>query len=268
MMNFPVQMEEILTFFAVLVRFSILMALVPFMGDRIIPTTVKVLFSLAVTIAMYPSMVRMGLVKPAEAIIWGRTTASIVTMITLEAMVGMVFGFIARLAFDTIQFSGSLINSFIGLSSATMFDPHHENQSMVLTEIQMAFAMLLFLSMDGHHLMISAAFESYGVLGMGRLNFTPAMMHQLIQQTADVIRIGVQISGPISVAIFAVQVAMGVMAKAMPQVNILVLSFSVTIFVGLSVLYFTFSHWVGVSNGLYIKMEDGLQSIMIAMAGR
>lgn len=268
MSDLPVTFEEILTFFAVFTRFTVLIALIPFFGDKIVPGPVKILFSLCFTLILYPTLVKIGFIKPAEALIWGTTTSGIVVMVGLEALVGLVFGFIARLAFDTILFAGGLINSFIGLSSATIFDPHHETQSMILSEMQMAFAMLLFLAMDGHHLMLSAAVESFSTLGLGRIQFNQAFATQMIQQSAEVIRIGVQMSGPVAVSIFAVQVAMGVLSKAMPQVNILVLSFAVTILVGLSVLYISFTNWVGVSNGLYTKMENGLHAIVLAMAGK
>lgn len=260
--------EEILTFFAVLVRFATIFAVVPFIGDRTVPNTVKILLSLCVTVCLFPSLVKHGYVRPGEAIGWGATTGGIASVVVLEAIAGLVFGFVARFAFDVIQFSGNLIGNFMGLSSASIFDPHQESQSQLLAQIQMSVAMLLFLVVDGHHLMIRAALESYTTLGLGRLTFNEMAKKELITMTGDVIRFGIQMTGPIAVSLFAVQVTLGVLSKAMPQVNILSLSFSITIGVGLFVLLASMESFIGVSNGLFSKMGTGLESMMLAMAGR
>lgn len=260
--------EEILTFFAVLVRFATIFAVAPFLGDRTIPNPVKILLSLSVTICLFPSLVKHGFVRPGEAIGWGATTGGIASVVILEAIAGLIFGFVARFAFDAIQFSGNLIGNFMGLSSASIFDPHQESHSQLLAQIQMSIAMMLFLAVDGHHLMMRAALESYAALGLGRLSFNEVAKKEIIAATADIIRIGVQMTGPIAVSLFAVQITFGVLSKAMPQVNILSLSFSITIGVGLFVLLASMESFIGVSNGLFSRMGTGLESMMLAMAGR
>ena len=73
-----------LSFFAVLVRFSVLLAILPFVGDKVVPTPVKVLLSLAMTIALFPMLVARGHVNLGEAAVWGATAGGIVGTIALE----------------------------------------------------------------------------------------------------------------------------------------------------------------------------------------
>ena len=98
-------------FFAVLVRFSVLVAILPFLGDKVIPSPIKVLLSLSLTFALFPSLVARGWVKPGEAIVWGSSAAGIIGVIVMESLLAVVIGFTAKMVFEAIQFGGNLTGS-------------------------------------------------------------------------------------------------------------------------------------------------------------
>lgn len=258
---FDFDQNEMLTFFAVLVRYSVLVAVLPFLGDRTIPMPVKVLFSVAVTLVLFPALVRSGLVVPAQAAVWSRTATGIAQVVGLEALFGVLMGYTAKLVFDAIAFGSNLIGTFMGFSSATMFDPHHESQSQVVAEFYLALAMLVFLALDGHHLMLRAALESYRWVSLGQVSISGAFGERMLELTGNVIRYGLQLAAPVGVAVFAVNVAFGVVARAMPQVNILVLSFAVTAIVGLVVMLITISDFSGAMAQVLSKMGDWMIEI-------
>ena len=262
MTPFDFDQNELLSFFAVLVRYSVLVSVLPFVGDRTIPMPVKVLFSVAITLVLFPALVRTGLVIPAQAEVWSSSAMGIATVVGLEALFGVLLGYTARLVFDAIHFGSNLVGTFMGFSSATMFDPHHESQSQVVSEFYLALAMLLFLSLDGHHLMLRAALESYRWVSLGEMRLGGTFGSGIVELTGNVLRYGLQISAPVGIAIFAVNVAFGVVARAMPQVNVLVLSFAVTALVGLIVMFITISDFNGVMAQVLSKVGDW----MIAMA--
>ncbi|MBU6375937.1 MAG: flagellar biosynthetic protein FliR [Bdellovibrionales bacterium] len=265
MSPFNFDQNELLTFFAVLVRFSVLCAVLPFLGDRIVPMTVKVLFSLVTTIALFPPLVRTGLVVPAQAAVWGESVIGIVRVVGLEALFGVLMGFTARLVFDAITFGSNLVGTFMGLSAATMFDPHHETQSQVIAEFYLALAMLIFLALDGHHLMLRAALDSYRWVSMGQVDLSGPFAARILELTATVIRYGLQLAAPVGIAVFALNVAFGVVARAMPQVNILVLSFAVTMIVGFLVMLITISDFNGAMAEVLSKIGDWMVSIARAV---
>ncbi len=256
MPQFPFDDAEILTFFAVLVRYSVLFALLPFVGDRVIPAPLKILFSVAATIVLFPALVKSGMVVPAEAEGWSATAGGMARTVGLEALFAAVLGFTARFAFDSILFGANLIGTFMGFSTATQFDPHHETQSQVVGEFYVALAMLVFLALDGHHLMLKTAMESYQWVGMGKVNLAQgAFSQQILALSALVLRYGLQLAAPVGIAIFTVNIAFGVLSKAMPQLNVLVLSFAVTSLVGLAVMLMSIADFQGVLGSVFEKMS-------------
>jgi flagellar biosynthesis protein FliR len=259
---------ELLTFFAVLVRFSVLVAVLPFIGDKMIPMTAKVLFALATTIALFPALVTTGQVKPGDALIWGRSAGGIAGVVALEALVALVLGYTARLLFDAISLGANLAGNFMGFAAASTYDPHQETQTQVIAEIQLAVAMLMFLAVDGHHLMLQSALDSYRIVGLGQADIGATLSQRLIEFSGQVIRFGIQLTAPVAISLFAVNIAFGVIAKAMPQLNILVLSFSVTALVGLLVMFISVPEFASTSSNLLGRMGDWMSTSLLAMSTR
>lgn len=269
---FDFSQEEMLSFFAVLVRFSVLFSVLPFVGDKVIPMPVKVLLSLAVTIALFPMLVARGNINPAQAAIWGATAGGIVGTIALEVLCALVLGYTARLSFEAIQFGGNLVGTFMGFSTAAQYDPHQESQTQVVAQIQMAIAMLLFLALDGHHVMLRASLQSYSFVGIGGMagfvksGMNGAFSARIIQLTGEVVKFGVQLAAPVAVCMFAVNVVFGVLAKAMPQLNILVLSFAVTALIGLLVMLLSVPEFQGAATNVFSLMGEWMNGILVQMA--
>jgi len=265
---FQIDQNEILTFFAVLVRFSVLVAVLPFLGDRVVPVTLKVLLSLIVTVILYPVLVERGVVVPSDAMIWSASVYGIVKVIILEAVFGLIIGFIARLVFMVIDVGANFAGIFMGFGMASQYDPHSESQTQVVARLQGAVAMLLFLSLNGHHVMISAALESYSQVGMGKLHLTGDFFEGLLSLSASVIRIGMQLAAPMAVSLFGINVVYAVMARAIPQMNVLVLSFSVSALVGLFVMFLSFPEFHHTSGALFSQMGDHMGESMSKLGGR
>jgi flagellar biosynthesis protein FliR len=269
---FNFSQEEILCFFAVLIRFSVLMAILPFVGDRMVSGPIKVLLALATTLALFPALVARGNINIADAAVWGATTSGIIGTMTMEVLCALVLGFTAKLAFEAISFGGNLVGTFMGFATASQYDAHQESQTQVVAQIQMAIAMLLFLALDGHHLMLRASLSSYqlvpigGMAAFAKSGFNGTLCQRLIEITGDVIKFGLQLSAPVAVCLFGVNVAFGVVAKAMPQINILVLSFAVTGIVGLAILFLSIPEFQGAVTNIFSQMDDWMTSVLLAMA--
>ncbi len=273
---FNFSQEELLTFFAVLMRYSVLIVVLPIVGDRFVPAPAKVLLSLAITMALFPALIARGEINPGAASVWGATTGGIAMTVGLEALFGLVLGFTGKLVFESIAFGGHLVGNFMGFSAATTYDPHQESQTLVIAEMQMAIAMLMFLALDGHHLMLRASLDSYRVLGLGGAGaivpagsgpfLNGAFSQRLIEITGQVIRFGIQLAAPVAVSMFAVNVVFAVMSRAMPQLNVLVLSFSVTALVGLLVMFLSIPEFTGMTNVIFSKMQDWMEGVLFAMA--
>ncbi len=258
--------EEILSFFAVLVRFSVLITVLPFVGDKFIPSIAKILFALAISVVLYPALVTRSFIRPGEALVWGMSVSGIVGTIVLEALFGLVLGYTARLTFDSINFGSNLAGNFMGFATASSYDPHQESQTQVIAELQMALAMLIFLVLDGHHIMLRATLNSYQIVGLGKAGFTELFNQKLIQLTGQVIRFGIQIAAPMAVSLFSVNIIFGILAKSMPQLNVLVLSFAMSSIVGFMVMLIGVPEFQSVTRNILERMDDWLLVMMQAMA--
>lgn len=264
---FQLSQEEIMTFFMVLLRMSILLAVLPFFGDRMVPGPVKILLSVALSLLIYPYLIKSGSISPSDALIWGRTASGIVMTAALEVLVALSLGFVAKLAFEAIQFGANLIGTYMGLASASQYDPHQESQTQMIAQLQMAIAMLLFLSIDAHHVMLLGIIDSYRTVGLGQMGLGQFFANQWIEITASIFRFALQLSAPVAVVIFGVNVAFGVIAKAMPQVNILVLSMGATAFIGMIVLLIGLPEFGSVSAQVFERMGDWMHMMMQTLKG-
>ena len=276
MPSFNFNEAELLTFFAVLVRVSVLFSVMPFIGDRFVPVPVKILLSLAVTLVLVPSLIATGLVRPSDAVSWGSSASGIVSTIGLEVMFALILGYTARIAFEAVNFGGNLAGTFMGFAMASTYDHNQQSQTQVVSEIQMALAMLLFLAIDGHHLMLRSALGSYSFLGLGGSPTTGSLLAptfgsafgaRLIELTGQVLRSGIQLAAPIAIALFGVNVAFGVMAKAMPQLNILVLSITISALIGLVIMFLSLGEFQGVVRDLFERSGENI-SLMARALGR
>lgn len=260
-----------MSFFAVLVRFGVVFAVLPVIGDRNVPGPLKILFAVSVTIALFPTLLKTGQIKPGNAATWASSPSGIASTVGFEALVGLALGYVAKMSFETINFGSNLVGNFMGFASASTYDPHQESQTQVVAEIQMAIAMLLFLAIDGHHLMLRAALESYRVVGLGgamavgKAGFGAAFGARIVEMSGEVIKFGILLASPVAVSLFAVNVAFGVLAKAMPQLNILVLSFAVTALVGLIVMLISIPEFQGVTEIILGKMSEWMEKIALAI---
>ncbi len=254
-----------LTFFAVLVRVSILFSVLPLVGDRFVPGPAKLLMALGVSFILFPALVARGTLVVSDAEIWGSTVYGIAGVIAQEAIVALLVGFTAKIVFDAIHFGGNLVGTFMGFAAASTFDPHQETQSQVVAEIQYALAMLMFLALDGHFIMLKAALQSYQWVSLGHAGIAAAVSFQLTQFTAQMIEFGVLLSAPIALCLFAVNIAFGVMAKALPQLNVLVLSFAISAVVGLAILFIGMPEYQELSATILSKMSEWITLILRAV---
>lgn len=264
---FNLNLQELYTFFAVLVRYSVLFSILPLVGDRMVPGPVKILLALVCSFTLFPALVKSGFIHPRDALVWAATPIGIIGTILLEIIFALILGFTTKILFDGIAFGANLVGNFMGFASATIFDPHQESQTEIIGHFQTTLAMLIFLSMDGHHLMLKASLESYKLVGIGKAVFSAGLTLHLTRLTAEVLRFGFQIAAPIALSLFAVNVVFGVVSKSMPQLNIFVLTFPVSAFVGLVVMLLALPEFHDEVAQILGRMYDWMNTVSLALAG-
>lgn len=216
----------LVTWMMVFLRSLGLLLQLPVLAGRPIPVLVRL--GLCACLATLVS----GLVAPA---IVPPTMPELVFMTAREVLVGLALGFIGRMAFSAVEMAGRIMSSEVGLS-ATPGMGVPEPATEPLASLLSSFAIVLFFLLGGHNALISAFVQSFHIAPAGKANLDPAAAEELIQITAHVIELGLRIAAPFIAMNFLVTLAFSALGRAVPKMNVFIMSFSVRALTGLGLL--------------------------------
>jgi flagellar biosynthetic protein FliR len=154
-----------------------------------------------------------------------------------QLLVALSLGFSVRMIFAAVEFSGDIMGYQMGLSFATFMDPQNAHQSPVLGGLLGVLASLCFFVVDGHLLVIATLVKSFELIPVSAdlgLAFQPMI---LLRQAGTIFSMGLHLALPIIGAMLICNVALGLLAKAAPQLSIFSIGFAITLLVGFGVLY-------------------------------
>jgi flagellar biosynthetic protein FliR len=178
-------------------------------------------------------------------------TLSLGILIIRETLIGISLGLLSRIIFAAVEFCGQLVGMQMGFSMSSMFDPSM-GQVPLMATLQVLLAMLLFLSLEIHHVFIRAIVESYQVMPPGSWHMSGGLLKFVMMLTTDLFVLGLKLAAPVMVALLATSVVLGIMARSFPQMNIFMVSMPLNIGIGLLVLglsLLVFMHTLQVSFG-------------------
>lgn len=222
--------EAILTFFLVLTRNSGMLLTAPIFGTGQMPSAVKVAFSFMLSVVMFPFVFSQHSPIPTDLIVFAVVAAK-------EILIGILIGFAAVLIFTAVQLGGEYISFVMGLSIANVVDPVTRQNVPVVGQFYFILALLLFLFVDGHHWLIGAVQTSYTAVPIGfEFPGFVLVLERIIALSSQMFLIALMLVAPILGILFVTEVALGFMAKTMPQMNIFVVGLPVKIYVGLTIM--------------------------------
>ena len=213
----------------VFARVAALFLASPVIGDNYAPATVKTLLAMAVTGIVLPSALSHQ--HPIAL------DGTFVLLLLRETMVGLSLGFFLTLYVQGVRFGAELINRHAGFSAAENFDPDTQASVSPLGDVMQSLLILLFLAGDGHHFFFAAIARSYEVVQLGGWQLTAGFQMALADGLRQMSVIAVALSFPVLATIMALTLAEGIATRAVPQINIMHVSFAVKIVVSLMVLY-------------------------------
>jgi len=228
-------LDHILTLLVIMTRVGPLIFLLPIIGSGSVPGQVKALFTLALSLILLP-------VIPVSASLLPETAVGYAVFVLTEVAFGATLGFFARLIFDATDLAGQMVSISMGMGMAGTMDPENGAQVSLVGTLWNIVAILIFLGIDGHHLFFKTLVESFAWVTPGSLRLEQPTMDGITQGISQMFVLGIQIMAPAAVALFLSHVAMGVIAKTVPQVPIMLVAMPLNIgigflFVGLSMLY-------------------------------
>ncbi len=243
----------------VFARVAALFAVGPILGDSYIPTPVKALLALAVTVILVPVAVAT---QPVPAIdLW------FIVLLMKETLVGLSMGFFISLFVNAVRFGGELINRYAGFAAAENFDPDTSASVTPIGDVMHLLFMLLFLTTNGHHYFFAALHRSYDLVPVGGYQITPGFQAALASGLDEMSIIAVAMSFPVLAAVMAITAAEGVMTRAIPQINIMHVSFAVKIVVSLLVMYAGLPSAVVFLGTILVTMQSAGYAVIGTLGG-
>lgn len=253
-------LEELWRFLFLTVRLSALMFTLPFFSSRAIPASLKVVCIVTLSVSFYPIVQHQSVPMPFGPVHLG-------LLILGELLVGWLIGFVAQVLFASIQLGGELINQQMGLSLASILDPQNGQQSSIISNFQYILAFLLFLTLPAHHWVIRAMAESLHAIPLLGSTLPTSVVPFLVQLFSQAFVMAVQIAAPIMAALLLANVGMGIVARLVPQMNVFILSFPVTIGVGLIMLAGMLPYYTGSLQTLFGQLSRSMRTLMQMLAG-
>lgn len=244
-------------FLLVFVRMTGIFVMSPIFGRRTVPATYKI------GLAFLMALIVCQNVQVPDLSVYGTLSAWILLGMK-EFLVGLALGFIAYAVTAAMYVAGQLIDMRIGFGMVNVFDPVSNIQIPITADFYIVLTTLFLLISDGHLLMLHTLAQSYDKMPLGALTLTAPAIEQMIRLMGSIFEIGFRIAMPVTVAILVTDMALGIISKSVPQMNVFMLGMPVKILLGLVMLLVTLASFRGIVDflleGTYREMADFLKA--------
>lgn len=252
-------MSEVMVTILIFVRVSALMILIPVLGHKLVPQPVKAGLSLLLTILLYPMV--GDLVTPISP-----EPLSFILLAIQEILFAGSLALLANLIFAAVQFSGQLMSFQMGLAIANVFDPATNAQGAVTAQLASILAILLWLASGAHHTFILALFDSFALLPVGQ-PWVLSSWGMLNDAAAQMFILTLRLAAPVMLLLFFVYVALGLMARAVPQIQVFFVSSPLTVGLGLFTFALALPSVTSLTYDAFASLSYQLPAMMRVLAG-
>lgn len=212
-------------------RISAFITAAPVFGNRLIPARVRMGVALMLTVVIAPVIPPVPLIDPVSA--------PGLLLAIQQVLIGAALGFALRLVFAVLEIGGQLIAQMMGLGFAVLVDPQNGIDVPVVSRLYLILATLVFLNLNGHLAVVEVLSDSFVTLPVASQGLGQRGLWALVIHAGWVFSSAVRMALPAIIALFIVNLAFGVMARAAPQLNIFAVGFPLTLIFGFFVMLLT-----------------------------
>jgi flagellar biosynthetic protein FliR len=243
-----------------LTRILGLIAAAPLFGNTAVPVSIKVSLGVLLAAIMAPAIPALPAADPMSM-------AGFLILVQ-ELLVGLALGFSMRIVFAAIEMAGELSSLTMGLGFASFFDPMTAGRSSAVSQFLTLVATMAFLAANAHLVLLQALAESFITLPVSSTPISVGAPLELARWGARIFSAGLQLSLPIVAALLITNVALGILTRAAPQLNIFGIGFPVSLGVGLLVLSLTLPYLGTPILNLFNQGIEATRSLARAGAAR
>jgi flagellar biosynthetic protein FliR len=255
-LNLPLATVE--TFLFVLLRMGALLTAVPFLDSRVIPFFFKFGLIVALSLLLMPMIAIPAQPLAGLPLVFGLAVVK-------ELLIGATIGLVVRLLFAGIQMAGQLIGFQMGFAIANVIDPATSDQVPLLAQFVDLVATLVFLLINAHHVLIRALVGSFEAIPPGGFQVSRPLALQLVHNGGQMFMIALQVGAPVIVALLLTSVALGLVARTVPQMNIFIVAMPLNIIVGLLFLGVSLPYLSGFLQRLFGALSNQMPLLLRAM---
>lgn len=245
-------------FFLATVRVGSFVISSPLFGMRGIPTPIRVVISFILGLAVVSFT---GL--PSEDLL---SSLNFIFIVLVEIAVGLTAGLIVTIWFSSVALAGEKMATSAGLGYAAQIDPQAGGQTPVVSVILNLFLIVLFVSLDGHLLMLRVFFESFSILPIGSMPPPMVLIGAGIKAAGSMFVAASLIMLPVVGIILMINVSAGIMTRSAPQLNLFSFVFPVTILGAFIILYFSTGTMALAFSDLIFSSIEALEDLMLGIS--
>ena len=256
---FTLAQDHAAVFLLMLTRCSGIFMIAPFFGSLNIPVTIRAAAAFAFTLVLFPVVDGLGTVA-APPSVWAFAGS-----VLAELFIGWLIGFVAYVCFSAIHMAGKVMDMKVGFAVVNVMDPTSGQQIPLIGSLLYNLGIIVFLVTNGHHVIITALAESFRMVPLAAMQPNLSLTMLLVDFTNGIFVTGMKIAMPVTFAILLVNVALGILARTMPQMNIFVVGIPLQLMVGVGVLSMLLPFYVMfldvLFNEMYGKISIALQAL-------
>ncbi len=225
----PLIQDYIPLFGVILIRVAGIVVAIPAFSSRSVPLHVRIGLLIGFTVILFPIV--SDQVRPLS-LSWPQ----VVPLLFTEFMVGTVLGFAISFVMNAFIIAGELIGIQMGINLISALDPVAGGQVPILGQFMGLLGMLIFLAIDGHHMMFEALVASFQLVPPMHVHFSGFLVESVLKLGLGMFVLALKVGAPVMTAVFIVTLGMGILGRTIPQLNVMLNNVPITIGVGLLVL--------------------------------
>ena len=221
-----IEPEQIRLYLLVLVRVSLVLFMFPVFSSSVFPNTLKAGLAMVVSLLLY-SVVEVDLSR------FPMTVVGTGLLALAEGMIGLTLGLCLRIFFGSVQLAGQVIGFQMGFAMMNVVDPMTGANVSIMDQIGYWVVLILFLVMNGHHILFVSLIESFSLVPIGYFMFQKIMLTKMLSLTSELFVLAVKIGAPVIAILLLVSGGFGLVAKFSPQTNLMIVAMPLKVLVGL-----------------------------------
>lgn len=248
-------LSQTVILFLIFSRLSGIFLLTPVFGNRNIPSPLKIGFAFFLTFISFP------LVIEKYNLLIDNNFVFLYYLIT-EFIIGLIFGFVSQLILASIYLAGQIVDYNIGFSIVNVMSPEDESEIPVTANLYYTIAIFVFLSTNSHHKLVTAILYSFNVMPLGFSSSNLILLDNIIEMLRTSFVLGFKIALPIIITIFITNVLLGILSRAMPQMNVFIVGMPLKILIGLITIFIVLPLYIGIFNNIFAMLFDYINSFI------